>query len=179
MNNIALLDRDGVINRDLWDYVTKPAEFECLPGVPEAIGKLCAAGFRLAVITNQAGIAKGRYDAAMLEAIHAEMQRQLAPFGGKIERVFYCPHAPEANCACRKPATGLIEQAMKYFESDLQGVPFVGDKFSDLEIARRTGCQPILVRTGYGEITCREHADEIVGIPVYEDLAAYVDEFLG
>jgi len=166
---LVLLDRDGVVNEDSDAYVKSPAEWRPIPGSLEAIARLCGAGYRVVVLSNQSGLARGLFDRASLEAVHDEMRRRLAALGGSLAGVFVCPHAPAAGCDCRKPSPGLLRQAEAALGLDVRGAPLVGDKPSDLELARNGGCLPILVRTGKGRETERGTPPEV---RVFDDLAA-------
>ena len=104
---LIVLDRDGTINQDSDQYIKSPLEWKPIPGSLEAIARLTHAGWRVVVATNQSGIARGLFDMATLNAIHAEMHRATALAGGRIEAIFFCPHAADSNCECRKPRPGL------------------------------------------------------------------------
>lgn len=172
-----ILDRDGVINLDSDDFIKSPHEFVPIPGSLEAIARLNRAGYRVAVATNQSGVARGLYDLATLEAIHAKLTGLLAEAGGELAGIFYCPHGPEDGCDCRKPKPGLMYQIARQFEIDLAGVPVVGDSLRDLVAGRAVGCVPYLVRTGKGERTLAK-AEGLEGVAVFDDLAAVVDALL-
>lgn len=174
---LIILDRDGVINEDSDDYIKSPDEFIPIPGSLEAIARLSQAGWRIAVATNQSGIARGYYDLATLQRIHDKLHRQLSQLGGQIEAIFFCPHGPDDNCTCRKPKPGLFQDIEARLQVSLKGVPTVGDSLRDLEAAQAVGARPILVRTGKGERTIAK-GKGLDGIPVYPDLAAVVDELL-
>ena len=148
-----MLDRDGVINRDSDSFIKSPDEFRPLPGSIEAIADLSLAGYRVAVATNQSGLARGLFDEATLAAIHNKLTRLVEGQGGKIDGIFICPHGPGENCRCRKPATGLLEQVEAAFGCKLRDCWFVGDSLRDLLAARSHGCRPVLVRTGNGSRT--------------------------
>jgi D-glycero-D-manno-heptose 1,7-bisphosphate phosphatase len=150
-----ILDRDGVLNREPADggYVRTPAEFEWLPGALEALSMLHGAGVRLSVATNQAGVGRGLVAAPELAAVHAHMQEQAAAAGGALDAVLVCPHAPEAQCLCRKPAPGLIQTAVARSGIAARETLLVGDDGRDLEAARRAGVAAALVRTGKGRRT--------------------------
>ncbi|HAU56409.1 MAG TPA: histidinol phosphate phosphatase, partial [Comamonadaceae bacterium] len=108
---IVILNRDGTINALGSDeYVASPDDWVALPGALEAIARLNRAGWHVVVASNQPGLGRGMFDVATLNAIHAKMHRQLAAVGWRIDAVFYCPHAPDEACTCRKPAPGLLEQ---------------------------------------------------------------------
>lgn len=177
MLKLIVLDRDGVINEDSDDYIKSPEEFIPIPGSLEAIARLTQAGWRVVVATNQSGVARGYYDLATLQRIHDKLHRLLAPLGGQIEAIFYCPHGPDDQCACRKPKPGLLRDIEARLQVSLQGVPAIGDSLRDLEAAQAVGASPILVRTGKGERTLAK-GKGLNGIPVYADLAAAVDVLL-
>ena len=166
---LVILDRDGVINEDSDDYIKSPDEFIPLPGSIDAIADLCRAGFRIAIATNQSGIARGLYSPATLELIHDKLRREVEAAGGTLPAIFHCPHGPDDGCDCRKPRPGLLHQIAARFDRDLEGVPFVGDSARDLEAAAAVGAQPMLVRTGYGRNTERGLAEKSA-IPVFDDL---------
>ncbi len=145
---LAILDRDGTINVDSDEFVKSPDEWLPLPGALEAIAKLNHAGWHVVVATNQSGLGRGLFDMAALNAMHAKMFKLLAAAGGKIDAVFFCPHAPDDACHCRKPAPGLFEQIGERFGIDLHGVPTVGDSLRDLQAGVAVGCEPHVVLTG-------------------------------
>lgn len=174
---LVLIDRDGVVNEDSDDYVKSVAEWRPIPGSLEAIARLCAAGFTVAVVTNQSGVARGLFDCDTLDAVHAEMRRRVEAAGGRLAGVFVCPHGPDEGCACRKPAPGLLQEAARALGLPLEGAVFVGDKPADLEAARRAGCDFVLVRTGKGAAAVRDGR-----VPdsatVLDDLAAAADHLI-
>ena len=153
---LVILDRDGVINFDSADYIKKPEEWKPIPGSLDAIARLTQAGYQVVVATNQSGVGRGLFEMATLNAIHDKMHRAAALAGGRIDAVFYCPHAQEANCGCRKPKAGLYEEIARRYNTDLKDVPCIGDSQRDLEAAIAVGGQPVLVLTGKGEATRRE-----------------------
>jgi D-glycero-D-manno-heptose 1,7-bisphosphate phosphatase len=150
---LVILDRDGVINYDSAEFIKKPAEWKPLPGSLEAIARLNQDGYRVVVATNQSGIGRGLFDMAALNAIHEKMHKALGLAGGRIDAVFYCPHAQDANCNCRKPKPGLLEDIAHRFNTELADVPCIGDSLRDLQAAAAVGAQPILVLTGKGAQT--------------------------
>jgi len=150
---LVILDRDGVINQDSADFIKSPDEWIPLPGSLESIAMLNHYGYRVALATNQSGIARGLFDMVTLDAIHAKMHRALALVGGQIDALFYCPHAAVDNCRCRKPKTGMMDDIGNRFSVELNEVPAVGDSLRDLQAFAQAGCQPILVLTGKGEQT--------------------------
>ncbi|MEW6120017.1 MAG: D-glycero-beta-D-manno-heptose 1,7-bisphosphate 7-phosphatase [Pseudomonadota bacterium] len=174
---LIILDRDGVINFDSDQFIKSPDEWKPIPGSLEAIARLTREGWRVVVATNQSGLARGLFEMATLNAIHAKMHKAAAQAGGRIEAVFYCPHSAEMNCDCRKPRAGMLNEIAARYGSDLKGVPAVGDSLRDLLAAESVGARPLLVKTGKGE-----HTLAAGGLPkdtpVFEDLGAAVEHIL-
>lgn len=168
---LLILDRDGVINRDSPDYIRSPDEWVALPGSLQAIAELNRAGFSVIVATNQSGIGRGLFTADVLDAIHRKMTAAVASAGGHLAGIFVCPHAPAANCDCRKPRPGLMRQIEAAFDCELAGAPIVGDSERDLLAAQAVNGRPILVRTGNGRET-ESHLPPARGVEVFDDLAA-------
>jgi len=153
---LIVLDRDGVINHDSEQYIKAPDEWRPIAGSLEAIARLNHAGFRVVVATNQSGVGRGLLDFATLTAIHDKMHRALAQVGGRIDAVFFCPHAADSRCECRKPKPGMLIEIGRRFEVDMTGVPVIGDSLRDLQAAEAVGALPVLALTGKGERTLRE-----------------------
>lgn len=174
---LIILDRDGVINVDSAHFIKTPEEWKPIPGSLEAIARLTHEGWRVVVATNQSGLARGLFEMATLNAIHAKMHKAVAQAGGRIEAVFYCPHAADMNCDCRKPKSGLFEEIAARYGRDLAGVPAVGDSLRDLLAAASVGASPILVRTGKGEKTLAAGGLP-QDTPVFADLADAVEHLL-
>lgn len=174
--SLIILDRDGVINHDSDDFIKSPAEWEPIEGSLEAIARLNYAGFRVVVITNQSGIARGLLDVEMLNRIHSKMRRMLSQVGGRVEAIIFCPHGPDDDCSCRKPKPGSFHDLAHRLRVSLDHVPAVGDSLRDIEAAHIAGARPILVRTGKG--TDAEKSGVPDGVPVYDDLAGVVDSLL-
>ena len=178
---LIILDRDGTINADSDEFVKSPEEWLPLPGALEAIAKLNHAGWHVVVASNQSGLGRGLFDVASLNAIHTKMNRMLAACGGRIDAVFYCPHAPDEQCRCRKPATGLFEQISERYNTPLQGVPTAGDSARDLQAGAAAGCEPHLVLTGKSAVY-REYASLPADFPPatrrHADLMAFADFIL-
>ena len=174
---LVILDRDGVINHDSTSYIKSPAEWKPIPGSLEAIALLNQAGYRVLVATNQSGIGRGLFDMATLNAIHDKMHRALGLAGGRIDGIFYCPHAQDAGCNCRKPKPGLLEEIGRRFGVSLEGVPFIGDSLRDIEAALAVGAQPVLVLTGKGKKT-RKEGGYPDGTPIHADLSEAVRNLL-
>src|SRR2546426_676333 len=154
------LDRDGVINENRSDYVKSWDEFRFLPGSKEAIAQLTGAGHRIIVCTNQAGIARGMISVETVEDIHRRMMAEIAQDGGKIERVYYCPHAKDDNCCCRKPRPGMLLCARNELSIDLSDAILIGDNITDIHAGLAVGVSTILVLTGLGREQLREHSHE-------------------
>ncbi len=175
--SLIILDRDGVINHDSDDFIKTPAEWEPIEGSLEAIAKLNHAGYRVVVITNQSGIARGFLDVDTLTRIHSKMRRMISQVGGKLEAILYCPHGPEDGCDCRKPLDGAYNELAHRLRINLRDIPAVGDSLRDIQAAQAVGARPILVRTGKGEKTLADPALP-KDIAVYDDLAAVADALL-
>ncbi|HET9920742.1 MAG TPA: D-glycero-beta-D-manno-heptose 1,7-bisphosphate 7-phosphatase [Ktedonobacteraceae bacterium] len=157
------LDRDGVINENRPDYVKSWEEFRFLPGAREAVAQLTRAGHRIVVCTNQAGIARGTIAIEAVDDIHRRMIAEIAKLGGTIERVYYCPHAKDANCCCRKPRPGLLLRARDELGVDLNDAVFIGDSMTDVRAGLAAGVHSMLVLTGLGLEQFREHHHEADG----------------
>lgn len=174
---LVILDRDGVINHDSAAYIKSPEEWKPIPGSLEAIALLNQAGYRVLVATNQSGIGRGLFDMATLNAIHDKMHRALSLVGGRVDGIFYCPHAQDAGCACRKPRPGLLDEIARRFGVSLEGVPFIGDSLRDLQAGAAVGAQPVLVLTGKGKKT-RKDGNLPEGTVIHADLAEAVRSLL-
>lgn len=186
----VFLDRDGVLVEDV-EQVLAAESFRILPGVPESLGRLAGAGFKLAVVTNQPIVARGLATEAQVESLHQQLVRMLVEAGGpRIDGIWACPHHPHANvvtyrvaCECRKPRPGLILDGARALGVTTASSWMVGDRASDIAAGRRAGCRTILVESG-------RHADRPIvgaenlgsdGTPHHRatDLAAAVDHILG
>jgi histidinol-phosphate phosphatase family protein len=153
MKKAIFIDRDGVINKDpggwtKYSYVTKWEEFLFIDGSVKALRRLKEAGYKVFVISNQGGISKGYFSQKDLDALNKRMLEEIEKRGGKIDGLFYCPHHDKDNCECRKPKTGLIEQAAKTMHIDFKNTYLVGDSIRDVEAAKRMGMKTILVLSG-------------------------------
>ena len=168
---LVILDRDGTINQDSDQYIKSPAEWKPIPGSLEAIARLTQGGWRIVVATNQSGIARGLFDMSTLNAIHAEMHRTVNLAGGRIDAIFFCPHAADSNCECRKPRPGLLREIGSRLDIELAGVPVIGDSLRDVEAAAAVGAKPYLVLTGKGKAT-RDAGGLPQGTEIAADLAA-------
>lgn len=187
---LLILDRDGTLNRSRDDYVASPDEWEALPGALEAVARLNQGGWRVVLATNQSGIGRGLFDMASLNAIHAKMHRKLAAAGARVEAVFFCPHAPDEACACRKPLPGLFNQIGERYGLTLATVPAAGNALRHVKAAAAAGCPAHLLLTGQSEhlrgrvgrglgadLTALA-PDLPPGTHTHEDLAAFADWLL-
>ena len=173
---LLILDRDGVINYDSDAYIKNLDEWIPLPGAVEAIARLSRAGWTVAVATNQSGLARGYYDLAALDAMHAHLRQLVAEQGGELGLIVHCPHGPDDGCDCRKPKPGMLRQIAAHYGTSLAGVWFVGDSSGDLNAALAVGCQPVLVKTGKGLLTLAQPLP--AGTLVFDDLAAVASQLI-
>ena len=153
MQKVIFIDRDGVINRDPggWtehSYVTKWEEFFFIDGSIEALKRLKEAGYKICVVSNQAGISKGYFTQEDLNKLSERILEEIEKEGGKIDELYYCTHHDKDNCECRKPKTGLIEQAIRKKDVDLKNTFIIGDSIRDIEAGKRMGMKTIFVLSG-------------------------------
>jgi D,D-heptose 1,7-bisphosphate phosphatase len=142
MNKAAFFDRDGTINVEV-NYLYKIEDFKFIDGVPELIKSFNDSGFKVIVITNQAGIARGFYTENDMHKLHKHINRELSKFGARIDAFYFCPHHPDftGECKCRKPKAGMIEKAIKDFDIDVSKSILLGDKSWDIEAGAKCGIQ--------------------------------------
>ena len=145
----VFLDRDGTLVKEV-GYLSDPADLELLPGVPQALRALQAAGFALVVVSNQSGVGRGLFPIASVYQAMARLRRRLRAQGVELDGIYFCPHRPEAGCPCRKPGSLLLERAAEDLGLTLRDSFMVGDKRLDVETGHRVGARGVLVRTGYG-----------------------------
>ena len=152
----VFLDRDGTINQEV-GYVNHVERFALLPRTGEAIRLLNQRGLKVVVVTNQSGVARGYFPESLVGLVHEKMRDLLMKDGAHLDGLYYCPHHPDVGsppyrqkCRCRKPETGLIEEAVKELDLDCSRSYMVGDRGADIEFAHRVGAKGILVLTGYG-----------------------------
>jgi D-glycero-D-manno-heptose 1,7-bisphosphate phosphatase len=157
----VFLDRDGTINEEK-NYLYRVEDFELLAGAGEGIALLNQAGFRVIVVSNQSGVARGYYSEADVQILHQHLDTLLKPFGARIDAYYFCPHHPEngvgdylRDCTCRKPMPGMLLQAAADLHINLAKSYMIGDKLVDVEAGLAAGCTPYLVRTGYGSTHAR------------------------
>lgn len=177
---LVILDRDGVINQDSDDFIKSPEEWVPIPGSLEAIARLCRAEFRIVIITNQSGIARGVLSIDTLNRIHTRMLEHVHQKGGEIDAIMICPHGPDDSCECRKPKPGMFLELAKRLKINLNGVPAVGDSIRDIEAARAAKASPVLVKTGKGtrSIGLLSKGGALNDVPVFKDLAAFANDLL-
>ncbi|MBI4054976.1 MAG: HAD family hydrolase [Elusimicrobia bacterium] len=157
MRKAVFLDRDGTLIRDRPGYyLRRPQQLKLYKNAPLALRRLSRAGYRLVVLTNQAGVARKILTPATLEKIHRRLRRNLLARGVRLDAIYHCPHAPEQRCRCRKPQTGLLRRAQRRFGFSLAHCYVVGDKASDLEMARRVRLPAVFVLTGHGRAEIRQ-----------------------
>lgn len=176
---LVILDRDGTINEDRDDYIKSPNEWMPIPGSLEAIARLNHAGWHAVVATNQAGLGRGVFDMASLNAIHLKMNQALMRHGGRIDAVFFCPHAPADLCNCRKPQPGLLQLIGERYGVALEHTPMVGDTLRDMQAGAAAGCPTHLVRTGKSAdlngASLAALLDAVPGTHAHDDLASFAD----
>lgn len=155
MNKAVFLDRDGTVNEEV-GYLNDVSKLRLIPGASRAIHRLNKAGFKVILVTNQSGVARGYFPEDLVHEAHARLDQLLKADDARIDAVYYCPHHPTAGnsgftmeCDCRKPRTGLIERAVKDHNIDITRSYMVGDKWSDIELGHRAGVRSVLVMSGF------------------------------
>ena len=155
----VFLDRDGTLNPDP-GYIGSPDQFELFPGVAAALARLTRAGARLVVVTNQSGVGRGLFSSTDLDAIHAKLRRLLHDAGAPLDAIYVCPHHPDERCRCRKPETGMVDQAVRELGIDLSRSYLIGDHAKDMELAKRVGAKRVWVMTSeHGELARSESGE--------------------
>ena len=169
----VFLDRDGTLNVDA-GYLDRKERLMLFPWSLDSVRLLRRAGYAVVVVTNQSGVARGMIEESFVEEAHQIIQSRLIDIGEKLDGHYYCPHEPSASieafrvdCDCRKPKPGLVTRAARDLGLDVEKSIVVGDKWSDIGLAKQTGARGVLVRTGYGrsqEKNCQEglSADAVV-----------------
>jgi len=170
------LDRDGTICEDV-GYLSRPEQIKLFPFAAEAVRLLNENGFIVILITNQSGIARGFFDENALREIHEKLVSELAEQNAKLDAIYFCPHNSVDNCACRKPKTGMIEQATKDFSIDLKNSWMIGDKWIDVETGFRAKTKTALVLTGYGQkdIQQLERKPDIIAESLFETVEKIIE----
>ena len=182
----VFLDRDGTISEEV-GYVNHIDRLQVYPWTTEAIRKLNRAGLPVIVVTNQSGVGQGYFPEELVRQVHRKIVTELASGGAHVDAFYYCPHHPNArleayrkNCRCRKPSTGLVEDAAYRFKIDLRSSYFVGDGSRDIELGINAGGRTVLVMTGYGRGNVEYLRDTWARIPdlVAENLLEAVEKIL-
>lgn len=168
----VFVDRDGTLIEEV-NFLSRLEDLRVFPFTAAAIKQLKDNGFLVIVLTNQSGIARGKYSEADMHAIHDQIQAEL---NGAIDAFYYCPHLPSAECVCRKPNLGMIESANAEFEIDMERSWMIGDKSLDVEIAKNAGIKSVLVLTGYGT----KHRPQLAHEPdlVVENFGAAIESIV-
>ncbi len=176
---LVLLDRDGVLNRDMKTGILRLEDFEILPGVPAALARLTQAGYKLAICTNQSAVGRGLLSIETLNTIHQALRDAVARAGGRIDEIYYAPDAPEHPGPRRKPNPGMLQEALQHFSADPARTWFIGDALRDMQAAAAAGCPRILVRTGHGaETEAAGLPDAVLPVTLCDDITAAVEHIL-
>jgi len=160
MNRAVFLDRDGTMAKDV-HYCSCPEDFELFPDTPKAIRLLNQHGFKVIVITNQSGIARGYFTEETLAKIHQKMKDELAKEGAHVDAIYYCPHHPDDNCDCRKPKPKLVLQAAMEHQIDLKRSFVIGDLQMDVDLGSAIGCKTLLMSRPPSLINGETKADAV------------------
>lgn len=175
----VFLDRDGTICEEV-GYLNHLSRFRMFPFVAAALRRLNDSGYPVIIVSNQSGVARGYFPESLVQQVNQSMIQQFSEAGARVDAVYYCPHASSENCPCRKPKTGMLECAAREHAIDLHRSFVVGDRYTDIELARNAHARGILVRTGYGEGEFAWHAAKWPAPPdfVANDLTQAVDWIL-
>ena len=177
LKKAVFLDRDGVLIEQV-AYLSRPEQVALIPGVVEALELIHRHGDFAVVISNQSGVGRGYFTAADVDAVHDRIQELLAERNERVDAFYYCPHAPDEECKCRKPSPEMILRAAERFGIDVGSSLMLGDRMSDLKCGVNAGCaSSVLVRTGYGEEQSPKALE--AGFPVARDMLDAVRGFYG
>ena len=176
LNRAVFFDRDGTLIEEVGflDHLDRVVLF---PWTIDALRLLRREGFKLGVVTNQSGVARGYFDEAFVDTVHARIAAELARGGVTIDRWYFCPHHPSDTCPCRKPRPGMLQQAMQDLQLDLTQSYVVGDRWLDVQLAHNVGATGVLVRTGHGIAEEAQHAAEAkdaIIVPNVMDAASWI-----
>ncbi|KGH26574.1 MULTISPECIES: HAD-IIIA family hydrolase [Comamonas] len=175
---IAILDRDGTLNQ--WGaqgFIGRPDEWVAVPSALEAVSRLNRAGWHVVVATNQPGLGRGLFDVIELNAVHAKMHREMAAVGARVEAVFFCPHAPDEDCQCRKPGVALFEQIADRYGAEGHEIWAIGSGVEHLQAGKALGAHLVFVEST-ARPECSSDAVLPEGSERYPDLAAVVNMLL-
>jgi D-glycero-D-manno-heptose 1,7-bisphosphate phosphatase len=187
MNRAVFLDRDGTVTEEV-GYLTSLDMLKLVRGAGAAIKRLNEAGYKVVLVTNQSGVARGYFPESLVDDAHDLLRRMLMEDGALLDGIYYCPHHPSAGntkytiiCDCRKPETGLLDRAARDLAIDLKQSFMIGDKWSDIELGHRAGMRSILVRTGFSPDDPGNKRPAHVGDPdlTAHDLAEAVQWIIG
>jgi len=182
-NKGVFLDRDGVITEDPPHYAHRIDQLSIIPGSAKAIRLLNENGFRVIVISNQSGVARGYYTEDDVNIFNNEMVSRLAESGAHVDAIFYCPHHPEAKtlkyrqtCTCRKPHPGMLIEGSRKENIDFALSFVVGDKWSDIEAGRAVGCRTVLVKTGHGllELEAKKNPVDYIASDLLDAVQSFI-----
>lgn len=181
MQKIVILDRDGVINHDSDAYIKSANEWHPIEGSIEAIALLKQHGYKIAVATNQSGIARGYYNEADLDKMHQKLNELLSAYSTRIDLILFCPHQPIDACDCRKPNPSMLIKAARKLDADLSQTYFVGDTLTDYQCAQNAGAKFALVKTGKGEraINQLNTENKTLNFPYFDNLQTFTQFLLG
>jgi len=160
-NKAIFIDRDGTINVNV-EYLDNPEDFQMYPGVGEGIKLLKDSGYKIIIITNQSGLARGYFSEETLDKIHERMKKELYEKGATIDGIYICPHHPDENCDCRKPKTGLLEKAITDFNIDPEKSYFIGDRMLDVEAGHKIGAKTALVPEDKEKVSIEMKESDII-----------------
>jgi D,D-heptose 1,7-bisphosphate phosphatase len=167
-NRAVFIDRDNTICRDV-PYCSRPEDLELLPKVTDGIRLLNEHGFKVVVITNQSGVARGYFTEDVLSRIHQKMQGDLAERGASVDAIYYCPHHPDNNCDCRKPKPTMLFQAAHDLDIDLRKSYVIGDSDMDTKMGKEAGCVTIIVlTTNQNDTESRKPEPDYIANDLYE-----------
>jgi len=165
-NKAVFIDRDGTINID-GPYLDDPDKFKMYPNVGKGVKKLKDQGFKIIVITNQSGIARGYFTEEVLSKIHERMSMEFNEFGVELDGIYYCPHHPDNACGCRKPKTGLFENAIEKHDIDVDRSYMIGDKILDICAGQKIGVKTVLIPEAHNRTKILSEKNEWECCPDY------------
>lgn len=163
----VFLDRDGTMNRDV-PYCRRPGDFELFPHTARAVKRLNESGYKVIIITNQSGVARGYFTEETLARIHQKMRDQLAEKDAHIDGIYYCPHHPDDNCDCRKPKPKMVLQAAQEHDVDLKRSFMVGDKPMDIQLGQSVGCRTVLIPSDPGDAGSEPCSPDYTAADLYQ-----------
>ncbi|NOT39801.1 MAG: HAD-IIIA family hydrolase [Alphaproteobacteria bacterium] len=174
-----MLDRDGVLTEERDGYVKHPGELQVIDGAAAAVAQLNVAGIKTALVSNQSVVGRGIISASMLERIHEKLRAELAAAGARLDLLLTCTDAPNSLSERRKPAPGMLREALAHFRVSAHEAVMIGDQVTDLRAAVAAGVRPVLVRTGKGaELLAKGLPQDILTVRVYASLTSAVEALL-